>query len=546
MKKAFLSLGCLLAAAMVSAQLPYDTKLTQQMFNDAQTVYSKSENCSWVALTGRIQLGSVLNFFSAAEDNVVIALPQLGLSRKIYFSHAHAGSGTMKVETSTDHNNWTGIWSLTEDGSVTSGLDTINETIDMPATARFIRLVWNGTMTASFGNIQVSERKDLSVSSDECTFTNAKVDDPIQTKTVKVYWTSIVTSVTSSNPAFTISTNTIGEKNKENQTTELAISYNHNEAGNHQGQITIEGEGLSAVINVTGQTTKYDQQLSWTETLGNYYTSDNITLHAFSNQGLPITYLSSDSTVAWVNEYGQVVCVCAGQVTLSAFQPGDYKFNGTDTVAKQLTLLRVDPIIAVSAADLTYGQKAFECVLTETNQRVAGTLQWLDIAPDSLPDAGLYAWDVLFTPDNLCLYNTAVRRVALCVNKAPQTIAWAQDITEVREGETLTLDASVSSGLPVAFAMTNCIADIDNGILTGNEEGQTTVIAFQPGDNNYLPTAVVMHLITVTPGAQPTPTRNDEVSPDEVIANGTKYVKNGFLYWSYMGRTYDAQGRPIK
>ncbi len=532
----------ILFGVTVSAQLPYDTEMTKAMFSDAKTVYSKSNDCSWVNLflTERIQLGSALNILSSATNYVVIALQEEGLSRKVYFDHAHGGSGTMSVETSTNHENWTGVWSLTEDGSIATGLAVVSDSAMLPSTTRFIRLKWEGTTTCSFGGIKVTELKDLSAGSDECHFQDALVGDLIQTKTVKINWTSIVASVSSTNPAFTVSASFIGQKNLENQTTDLAISYNHDAAGSHTGQIIIEGEGLRAVINVDGKTSKYNQQLTWTDVLGEHLTSDNITLHAFTDQKLPVSYISSDSTIAWVNEYGHVVCVCAGKVTLSAFQPGNYMFNGTDTVAKELILKRVDPLIAVAAADITYGQKAKECVLTETNGRVAGTLRWLETDPELVPDAGLYTWNVFFTPDDECMYNTAVRMVALRVNKAQQTIVWEQEATEVREGDILPLTATISSGLPVSFAMTNCIADIDESVLTGNEEGQTTVIAFHSGNNNYEPTVVVMHDITVLPAVQPVPTRM--VSAKEVLKNGTKHIHEGILYLNYKGRTYDAQG----
>ncbi|MCQ2311111.1 MAG: hypothetical protein MJZ64_05110 [Paludibacteraceae bacterium] len=544
-KKSCLFLLTCVSAVAAHAQLPFDTELTRTHFNDPQTVISKSANSQW-SLTSRIQLGTTLGGIITPEENeAVIALTSEGLADKIYFSHANLGTGTMSVLESTDHTHWTGVWTKDVETSLISGGQVIDDSAQLKSTTRYIKLHYVGSSTSSFGDITVSERKSLSVGSDEIYFTDAMVDDPVQVKTVNVNWTSIVVAVSSTNPSFTLSTTSIGEKNKENQTTVLAITYNHDQAGEHDGQIILEGEGRKAVIAVHGKTSKYDQTITWNETLGTYPTNVNLTLHAFSNQGLPIQYTSSDSSIAYVDEYAHVVPVCAGTVTLSAQQPGNYKYNATEIISKQLTLERIDPAIAVSAAGIVYGQKVKESVLTELNKQVPGTLSWLDLDPEAVLDAGTYTAQVLFTPDNTCSYNTATRNVLLTVDKADQAISWTQPVTEFNEGDITDLTAAATSSLPVSYAMTNCIVDIDGNTMEALEEGQTIIIAFQPGNNNYNPATVAMQAFTIHK-ASPVPTRNEPITLEFLQQNGTKYIHNDVVYFNYGGVTYDAQGKTVR
>ncbi|MCQ2342278.1 MAG: hypothetical protein MJZ75_02115 [Paludibacteraceae bacterium] len=549
MKKIVLFFALAVLTLAAQAQLPYDTQFTQNHFNDPQTVISKSENSQWSG-TGRIQLGpasiieSIIGSILPPEENeVVIALPAMGLPDKIYFNRANAGTGTMSILESTDHSNWTGVWSKEVEGSI--GIAKTPDSAQLKSSTRYIKLHFNGTKTCSFGDFSVSELKSLSVGSDEIYFTDAMVDDAFQIKTVNVTWTNIIAAVSSSDSHFTVSANSVGGKNKENQTTSLAITYSHNEAGEHNGQIIIEGEGCKAVIAVHGKTSKFNQTLAWEESLGEYPTGANITLHAFSSQGLPVQYVSSDSSIAYVDEYAHVVPVCAGTITITATQPGNYKYNAAEPISKQMTFLRMNPTIAVSAAGLIYGQKVKESVLTETNGLVPGTLTWIDLDPEATLNAGSYTAQVLFTPNDNCMYNTITRNVLLVIDKADQVISWEQPVTELNEGEYTSLNAFASSELPLSYAMTNCIVDIDGNTLSALEEGETTIIAFQPGNENYNPSAVAMQTFTVHASVAPVTTRTKTVTLDELEQKGMKYIHHGVMYYNYQGTTYDANGKII-
>ncbi|MCQ2341014.1 MAG: hypothetical protein MJZ48_00940 [Paludibacteraceae bacterium] len=543
---------CLFAIAMplcLMAQLPYDTEMTQSHFNNGAVV-GKTTDCSWSL--GAVSVGNLLHVEipiispDPADNSGIIVLPAVGLPAQIDLQYRSLSKGTISIEESANMSSWTMVWSQ----EVTTELiSAVPISAKLSSSTRYIRLHYVGFSTVYFSKIKVTEWKELSVSTDEYRFANAMVGDPVATKSVKVNWTNIVASVTSTNPAFTVSTASIGEKNKENQTTNLVISYQHDVYGSHEGEIVLEGEGHKVVIPVSGTTSRYEQHLTWNQTLGSYPVTVNLLLSAHTEYGAPITYTSSDSSVAWVDSLGHVQIACAGMVDITAQQMGTYMYEPTAAITKSVTFTKVDPVVAILAEEITYGQAASEVVLTEVTGNLPGTMAFVDIAPDSVLDAGVYDLEVRFTPEDLCAYNTVERMVTLVVNQAAQTIAWAQEQTTLKVDETITLSAAASSGLPLTYAFTNCNITLDGNQMTGSEAGDVLVIAFQPGNKNYLPTTVVMQAFLVE-DVTPVPTSERQIaaSPtlDELNEFGQKYYHNGEVYIYYRAHIYTSEGKCVK
>ncbi|HTJ13201.1 MAG TPA: putative Ig domain-containing protein [Dinghuibacter sp.] len=87
---------------------------------------------------------------------------------------------------------------------------------------------------------------------------------------------------------------------------------------------------------------------------------------------------------------------------------------------------------------------------------------------------------------------------SLQINKASQTITFAALPADAVTGQTLTLSASSSAGLPVSFTL----SDPTLGALSGNQlqitgTGTLTVTANQPGNNDYLPAPPVSYTINI-------------------------------------------------
>ena len=542
MKKIFSLMAVMALSMSLSAQLAWDTEFTKDDFNNAQTVISKSDNVSFdnpvLGMGGGLKIGKLVIIGSAYEDECVIALNPVGIPETLSFAWQGGSVGSFSVYQSTDHNNWSLV--LTKEGNTISS-DT-EESVALATSTRYLKFYATAKTAVAFRKIKVTELKSLSAGTDEWPFGSAMVDDADGVKSVTVNWTNIVAEVSSTDPHFSASLTTVGQKNLINQTTQLNIIYSHSEAGKHSGEIIIAGEGKEVRIAVSGETKKYDQTLTWIQTLGECVTTDKLTLNAFTSSGMPVVYESSDSTVAYVQD-GVVQIVCAGEVTLTAAQPGNYKYNATEPIAKSLVIRKADPMIGVTVEDLTYGQPLNAAVINETLGQVAGSFAWLEIDVESILDAGDYALTLLFTPDDACIYNTRKLQVPLHVNKAVQTIVWEDQQTELTVGTPVPSTAVLSSGLPVTYAYTQCLLSIEDGIITPENEGEVTVVAYHPGNTNYLPTTVIMTVFTIEakPGVT---TEVDQLSADQQRA-ARKFLHAGQVYMNYAGRVYDAQGKLI-
>lgn len=543
MKKIFTILAVLAISLTTRAQLAWDTEFTKNDFNNAQTVISKSSNVSYsdpvLGLGGGLSIGKI-SILSVYDDECVIALSQTGIAETLTFSWQGGSNGTFSVYQSSDHNNWSLV--LQKEGN-TFSTDT-KEELALATTTRYLKFAASAHSAVSFRKIKVTELKRLSAGTDEWPFgSDAMVDDPVASKNVNIMWTNIVANVTSTDPHFSASVATIGQKNLVDQTTQIAIRYSHNEAGSHSGYIVIAGEGREVRIAVSGETKKYDQTLSWIQQLDECIATDLITLNAFTSSALDVIYETSDSTIAYV-ENSVLQIVKAGEVTLTATQPGNYKFNAAQSITKTLTIHKADPVIGVTVEDLTYGQPLSEAVIRETMNLVEGSFSWMDIDPSTVLDAGDYALKVLFTPANEGIYNTREVPVALHVNKAVQTIVWEDQPTELTVGESVASTAVLSSGLPITYAFTECLLSIEDGIIKPENEGEVTVVAYHPGNNNYLPTTVIMTVFTISAAALDDPT-DAPLTPQQLRA-AQKYIHGGKVYVSFGGHTYDADGKFVR
>ena len=229
-------------------------------------------------------------------------------------------------------------------------------------------------------------------------------------------------------------------------------------------------------------------------------------------------------------------------VKLTATQPGNYKYNAANSIDKTLKINKANPNVSVEVEDLTYGQRLSEAVVNEVVGQVNGAFQWLDIDTDTVLNAGDYILDLLFTPADTGIYNLRTLPVALRVNKAVQTIVWLEQDTALTVGIQTPSTAVLSSGLPVTYAYTACLLTIEDGVITPEQEGEVTVVAYHPGNENYLPTTIIMQVFTIA-GIQATAVP-EQLSPEQ-LRDGRKFLHAGKVYVSYGGRVYDAEGKRL-
>ena len=86
-----------------------------------------------------------------------------------------------------------------------------------------------------------------------------------------------------------------------------------------------------------------------------------------------------------------------------------------------------------------------------------------------------------------------------------QTISFSVQPTAVK-GDTITLSATASSGLPVTFSVSSGPGTISGSTLTVTDVGTVSIAATQGGNRSYLPAIVVQQMI-VSP-IQPPPSQS--------------------------------------
>ena len=105
----------------IQAQFAWDTEMTKNDFDNAQTVISKTSNVSFsnpvLGLGGGLSIGK-LALITPFTDECVIALSQTGIADKLSFAWQGGSNGTFSVYQSADHNNWSLL--LTKEGNTIS------------------------------------------------------------------------------------------------------------------------------------------------------------------------------------------------------------------------------------------------------------------------------------------------------------------------------------------------------------------------------------------------------------------------------------------
>ncbi len=118
----------------------------------------------------------------------------------------------------------------------------------------------------------------------------------------------------------------------------------------------------------------------------------------------------------------------------------------------------------------------------------------LTIASASIGDAGAY--DVVITNSVGSVRSDTAR---VTVGRRSQTITF-QGSSNAAAGQSVTLLANASSGMPVTFAVISGMASISGNVMTASQGGTVVVQASQAGDATFEPAASVTQTFFVTAG----------------------------------------------
>lgn len=218
--------------------------------------------------------------------------------------------------------------------------------------------------------------------------------------------------------------------------------------------------------------------------------TDEIAVATTASSGLEVSFLSSDSAVAYV-EAGKLVILKAGEVTITAVQEGNEKYNAAPSVGKAIVINKVSTSVTTApvAATIVYGQTLSESALTDGEATVAGSFQWE--TPETKPAAGTPNYNVIFVPDQDGIYATSTAIVSVRVEKATPVITTWPVAGEMTIAQSLG-DAVLTGGeanVEGTFAWKN---PYENRIKPGTYD---RLVVFTPADDNYKP---VEQMVSVT------------------------------------------------
>ena len=183
-----------------------------------------------------------------------------------------------------------------------------------------------------------------------------------------------------------------------------------------------------------------------------------------------------------------------------------------------------------TASDITFGEPLSVSDLSGGTASVSGTFSFDD--PDITPDAGVFAEDVTFTPDDTDNYLSVSGTVDVAVNQAtPEVTEWptASDITfgEPLSASTLSGGTGSVSG---SFGFDDPGFIPDAGVYSAD-------VTFTPEDaDNYLPVSgtVDVTVIQATPEVTEWPTASDitfgEPLSASMLSGGTASVSGTFSF----------------
>ena len=276
-------------------------------------------------------------------------------------------------------------------------------------------------------------------------------------------------------------------------TESFSVKFTPDSAGAFNDVLVITCKDYTKEIPVTASGIGRNQIIKWEQDLNELtLNSEPITLNASSSEGLTVYYESSNTNVATVSGHTLTI-VGAGEATITAKQDGDKAHLAATPVSKTITIAKLNQTITWEqefAADLTIGNtielnatatSGEAVVFVSSNEAVA------TIADNVLTVTGAGETTITASQAGNNNYNAATEVTkTLSIGKLDQTITWNQDIANLQIGESVTLDATASSGLEIVYTSNNdSVASINGTTLTVNSEGSVVITATQAGDETY-------------------------------------------------------------
>jgi hypothetical protein len=258
----------------------------------------------------------------------------------------------------------------------------------------------------------------------------------------------------------------------------------------------------SGGVTVTKEILYLPQQITFAKLADAKYGQLPFILNATSNAGLPVSFSSSDLSIAEIND-GNVSIVGVGEVNITATQQGN-DFYLPSVTSQKLVVNKGDQSITFpflptkKFGDLPFGVQPTSSTglpveLTSSNPAIA-TITGQTITIHQAGEVTISA-----SQNGNGLYNAAqpIDRL-LVISRSSQTISFDPLPEKKTSDASFELMASSSSSLKIAFSSDNPeVATVSGNIVTIHKAGVTNIIATQSGDTNFLSAPPITRALVV-------------------------------------------------
>ncbi len=267
---------------------------------------------------------------------------------------------------------------------------------------------------------------------------------------------------------------------------------------------------FAAAPNVTQTLTvnKATQSITFATFPTKTFGDASFTLSATASSGLPITYTSSNTSVATIAG-STVTIVGGGTSTITAGQAGNDSFAAAANVTQTLTVNKASQAITFAALPAkTFGDASFTLSAT-TSSGLPITYSFSNtavatVSGNTVTVVGVGTSTITASQAGNDSFNSAANVTqTLTVNKASQTITFAALPAKTYGDASFTLSATTSSGLPINYTSSNtAVATISGNSVTIVGVGTSTITASQAGNDSFNSAANVTQTLTVNKANQ--------------------------------------------
>jgi gliding motility-associated-like protein len=182
--------------------------------------------------------------------------------------------------------------------------------------------------------------------------------------------------------------------------------------------------------------------------------------------------------------------VGAGSVVITAFQTGNNIYNPAPSISQVLTVGKAN--LTFKASNKSKPYLSANPVLTFTISGFVNGDTQVEVQPSIKTTAAVDSpagdYPITLSGGSDHNYNFIFITGTLTITKLQQTITLSDYPKRLLEGDTYTLVATSSAGLPVLFETSdNAVSSINGDQIKGISKGNANIRAYNDGDQNYEP-----------------------------------------------------------